>query len=105
MKKVLVVAPADAQGGFAIAGVAQRNGTRAQLPQLLHAACAAEDVGVIAVDERLIDPPIEEDIRELERNWRGVIVVVPPPGGAAGRDDYARRLIRRAIGYQVRVQL
>jgi hypothetical protein len=34
------------------------------------------------------------------------VVIVPAPGPTAKpADDYAGRLIRRAIGYQVRVQL
>lgn len=105
MKKILVIAPADARGGFAIAGVAQREATRAQVPELIDSACAGTDVGVIAIDERVIDPTIEDHLRRAERKWPVAIVVVPPPGGSASMDDYARRLIRRAIGYQVRVQL
>jgi len=106
MKKVLVLAPAHPVGGFAIAGVMAREAAPIQVPDLMDAAIADASVGVLAIDERLIDPPAHPRFRELERCWRGALVVVPAPGGAARpEDDYARRLIRRAIGYQVRVQL
>lgn len=106
MKKVLVLAPAPPVAGFAIAGVMAREAATPQLPQLLDAATGDSSVGVLAIDERLIDPAAQERIREVERHWRGAVVIVPSPGKPARpEDDYARRLIRRAIGYQVRVQL
>ena len=106
MRKVLVLAPEPPVSGFAIAGVTARAADACQLPDLMDAAIADASVGVLAIDERLIDPPAHARIRELERHWRGALVVVPSPGRAARpEDDYARRLIRRAIGYQVRVQL
>ena len=106
MKKVLVLAPPPPVGGFAIAGVMAREAAAIQLPELMAAAIADSSVGVLAIDERLIDPLAHARIRELERHWRGAVVVVPSPGRPAKpEDDYARRLIRRAIGYQVKVQL
>ena len=106
MKKVLVLAPAQPASGFAIAGVMARDAAAMQLPELIDAAIADASVGVLAIDERLIDPPVHARIREVERHWRGAVVVVPSPGRPAKpEDDYARRLIHRAIGYQVKVQL
>jgi vacuolar-type H+-ATPase subunit F/Vma7 len=106
MKKVLVLAPAQSVSGFAIAGVMAREAAATPLLQLLDAAVADSSLGVLAIDERLIDPLAQERIREIERHWRGAVVIVPSPGKPARpEDDYARRLIRRAIGYQVKVQL
>lgn len=106
MKKILVLAPAQPVSGFAIAGVAAREAGATPLPHLLDAAVGDSSVGVLAIDERVIDPHAQERLREIERRWRGAVVIVPAPGPSAQpADDYARRLIRRAIGYQVRVQL
>jgi vacuolar-type H+-ATPase subunit F/Vma7 len=105
MKKILVTTPHDAAGGFALAGVVQREAA-ARLPAIVDAAVADSAVGVIAIDERLLDAAAQEHLREIERACDGVIVVLPTPGTPARpEDDYARRLIRRAIGYQVKVQL
>lgn len=106
MRKILVLAPARPVAGFAMAGVMAREAATIQLPQLLDAATGDSSVGVVAIDERLIDPAAQERLREVERRWRGAVVIVPSPGTPVRpEDDYARRLIRRAIGYQVRVQL
>ena len=106
MKKVLVLAPAQPVSGFAIAGVLAREAESTPLPQRIDAAVGDSSVGVLAIDERLIDSAVQERLREIERRWCGAVVIVPAPGKPAKpEDDYARRLIRRAIGYQVRVQL
>ena len=106
MKKVLVLAPPQPVSGFAIAGVMAREAAATPLPELLDATVGDASVGVLAIDERLLDAAAQERLREIERRWRGAVVIVPSPGTpATPEDDYARRLIRRAIGYQVRVQL
>ena len=106
MKKILVLTPAPPVGGFAIAGVMAREANAGELPRLIDDAIADSSVGVLAIDERLIGPGADERIRDVERRWRGALVVVPSPTAPIKpEDDYARRLIRRAIGYQVRVQL
>lgn len=106
MKKILVATPHDAAGGFAIAGVVQREAAASRMPAVIDAAVADRGVGVIGIDERLIDAASQEHLRDIERSCNGVIVVLPAPGTPARpEEDYARRLIRRAIGYQVKVQL
>jgi V/A-type H+-transporting ATPase subunit F len=106
MKRILVVTHADSTGGFAIAGVGQREPDASGAAAVIDDAVADDDVGVLAIDERLIDAALQQRTRELERRWRGVCVVLPAPGKPdRPEDDYARRLIRRAIGYQVKVQL
>lgn len=60
--------------------------------------------GVIIIDERLVAPDRQPRLEDLERRWPGLVVVLPAPGKAAeAAEDYALRLIRRAIGYQVRL--
>jgi vacuolar-type H+-ATPase subunit F/Vma7 len=106
MKKILVLTPAPPVGGFAIAGVIAREAVPIELPRLIDEAIADSSVGLLVIDERVIGPQARENIREVERRWRGAVVVLPSPSkpGEPEEDD-AHRLIRRAIGYQVRVQL
>lgn len=106
MKKIMVITPADAAGGFGIAGVLERQPAAPGNAALIDSATADAGIGVLAIDERLVDAPARLRLREIEQQWRGVLVVLPAPSGAVRvEDDYARRLIRRAIGYQVKVQL
>jgi V/A-type H+-transporting ATPase subunit F len=40
----------------------------------------------------------------MERRWPGLVVMLPAPReGARVEEDYVLRLIRRALGYQVRL--
>jgi hypothetical protein len=49
---------------------------------------------------------IEEHLREREQNWNGIMLVLPSPEILpAEAEDYASRLIRRAIGYHVRLNV
>lgn len=106
MKKILVLTPAPPVGGFAIAGVMAREALPLDLPRLIDDAIGDSSVGVLAIDERVIGPQAQERIRDVERHWRGAVVILPSPSKpATPEEDYAHRLIRRAIGYQVRVQL
>ena len=68
---------------------------------------ADPDSGVVVIDERLLTGIGEERFREMERRWYGMLIVLPSPEkvGAEGVEDYAQRLIKRAIGYHVRLQL
>jgi hypothetical protein len=87
-------------------GAVERVTTGADLPGTLNALAHDPLVGLIVVDERLIGGAGQDIVRDLERSWPGLLVVLPAPGIAARpQDDYALQLIRRAIGYQVRVNL
>jgi vacuolar-type H+-ATPase subunit F/Vma7 len=104
VRKIVVVAPADARHGFALAGVRQATSAAADLDEILRALMRDPATGVVIVDERLVAGPAQERLRELERRWAGLVVVLPAPGEAVRiEEDYALRLIRRAIGYQVRL--
>lgn len=104
MKKVLVLTPPDARYGFNLTGVEQRVTAPGELSKTLLDASRDSGTGVIVVDERLIDDEARALLAALERTWPGVIVVLPrPESTAAGEEDYALELIRRAIGYQVRL--
>jgi len=106
VKKILAVTPGEARSGFAIAGPLQQEAELTGLPDVIEKTVADEAIGLLVVDERLVDADADERMQAAERQWPGAIVVLPSPDRPArAEDDYARRLIRRAIGYQVRVQL
>jgi len=104
MKKIVVVTPPDARHGFALGGVRQLTPGPAELPATLRQLAAEPETGVVIVDERLLTVPARAEIAALERHWPGLVVVLPSPAeAAAAEEDYVLRLIRRAIGYQVRL--
>jgi vacuolar-type H+-ATPase subunit F/Vma7 len=102
---VFMTAP-DARYGFNLAGVGQRVPPAGEAAALLEQLMSDSGVGVIVIDERLIDAAVQDCLSRSERHWPGVAVVLPSPArNARPADDYAMRLIRQAIGYQVRVNL
>ena len=104
MKRIVVLTPPDARHGFALGGVTQLTAAPAELPATLERLAGESDTGVVIVDERLLTERSRQAIATLERHWPGLVVVLPSPAKAAGaEEDYVLQLIRRAIGYQVRL--
>jgi V/A-type H+/Na+-transporting ATPase subunit F len=104
MKKIVFLTPRDARYGFSLAGVTQLLAEPEETEAAILRAMRNPDCGVLILDERLLAGMGEERCRELEKGWSGVLVVLPAPeAGAPAADDYAERLIRKVIGYQVRL--
>ncbi len=67
---------------------------------------AEPDNGLIIIDERMLNGVTEERLHELEQGWHGILLILPSPVKPPPEvEDYAARLIRRAIGYHVRLKL
>ena len=106
MKKVIFITEQAAQPGFALAGIDQYVAEPQELEEFLTRAIGDAEVGLVVIDERLTAGIDEERLREIESAWHGVIVVLPSPLAGIGKiEDYAARLIRRAVGYHVRIRL
>ena len=106
MKKVMFITAEDARLGFGLAGIGQHVAEPHELEEVLQKAISDPEHGLIVIDERLTAGIDEERLREIEGSWPGVVVVLPSPlATTAEVDDYAARLIRRAIGYHVRIRL
>ncbi len=106
MKRIVFVTPEDARFGFSMAGVQQVICTAEELEATLAALLAESETGVVIVDERLMSEMPEERFHGMEKRWSGILMVMPAPEtGRPLGEDYALRLIRRAIGYQVRLDV
>lgn len=104
MNRIVVLTPSDAENGFACGGAIQHAVAPGQTAATLQQALKEAGSGVVILDERLVAEVGEERLHEVEEGWPGVLVVLPAPGGSGVGEDYATRLIRRAIGYQVKVR-
>jgi V/A-type H+-transporting ATPase subunit F len=106
VKKVMFITAEDARLGFGLAGIGQHVAEPRELEEVLENIVSDPEQGLIVIDERLTAGIDEERLREIESRWHGVVVVLPSPlATSAELDDYATRLIRRAIGYHVRIRL
>ncbi len=105
MKKISFITPSDAEYGFGLAGISQYSACPEDTEEILGKIMAEPDAGLIIIDERMLRGMGEEKIREMEQRWEGILLVLPSPiKPSAEIEDYAERLIRRAIGYHVRLQ-
>lgn len=106
MKNVIFITAPDARSGFGLAGIEQYAAEPHELEDILLRTLGDPENGLIVIDERLTAGIDEERLREIESGWQGVLVVLPSPLAAPGEiEDYAARLIKRAIGYHVRIRL
>jgi len=104
-KKVLFITLKDSEPGFALASAEQMAVAPGDFGRALDRAMGDERVGVIAVDERLLRDGGRRVLREREKGWPGVLVVLPPPEFVEyGAEEYLMDLIRRTIGYHVRLR-
>ncbi len=106
MRKIAFITPPDTEYGFSLTGIPQYVTEPHDLEGMLKSIMADPDNGLVIIDERMINGMSEERLRELEHAWRGILLVLPSPVKPPTElEDYAARLIRRAIGYHVRLRL
>ncbi len=105
MKKTSFITPPDAEQGFGLAGICRYGVAPEEAEEILVKIMAEPDTGLIIIDERILRCVSEEKIKEMEQRWDGILLVLPSPvKPAADIEDYAERLIRRAVGYHVRLE-
>ena len=105
MKDVLILTPEEAMPGFALAGVRQVALSANQAMAAIEEFCKDAKVGVLAVDERLMQAIDSDRVQELVSHWPGVLVTLPAPaGGEKPAEDELQRLVRRALGCHVRLE-
>ncbi len=106
MKRIVIMTPADAEFGFKLTGVSHYVAGEEDAESMIRKIVQEPDTGLLVIDEQLIKALPEDKLKEIEKSWRGVLVVLPSPERPeAGIEDYAVRLIRRAIGYHVRLRI
>ncbi len=112
MKKIVFITPPDANYGFSLTGVPQFAVEAKEFEGTLRRIMEDPENGLAIIDERLVGSGrdaagvSEERMRELEKTWHGILLVLPSPVKPPPEtEDYAARLIRRAIGYHVRLKL
>ncbi len=106
MKKIAFITHEDAEFGFGLAGMPQYIARQEDAAELLEKIMSGPDAGLVIIDERMTRGIDDERIREIEERWRAILLVLPSPVKPALEvEDYAARLIRKAIGYHVRLKL
>jgi len=106
MKAIVFLTPPDARYGFSLTGVRQKEVEPPAAETELRHALQYPDTGVVVIDERLFRRIPEARMRDVDRRWPGMVIVLPAPRETeAAEEDYLLRMVRRAIGYQVKLNL
>lgn len=106
--RVRVLATPAIAAGFRLAGLVVdtvRPGEDAA--DRLLAIVARPDLGILIVEQSLLDAVPNDTRRDVERRALPIVVPMPPPAWSEARADaeaYILELLRRAIGYRVRLQ-
>lgn len=105
MKKVVFITPEDARYGFRLSGVRQVIASSKDIESVLGQVLSEKDTGIVILDERLCSGIGVERLRIMEERWFGLFLILPAPERPIeGIEDYAIGIIRRAIGYHVRLR-
>ena len=105
-KRIIFFTEKDARYGFGLAGFEHHICDSEGLESLLEQFVQKPEYGLIVIDERLVTENIDNRLREMERGLDLVFVIMPPPLTMETRkEDYAVRLLRKAIGYHVELNI
>ncbi len=106
MDKIVFITPHEEKFAFQLTGAEQQVTDDRDFIKTLKNTTDRPDTGLVIVDERLLSRNNEEKVSEIERSWKGILIVLPSPERPeADREDYASRLIRKAIGYHLRLKI
>ena len=105
MYRLICITDKKTADGFRLAGISVRE---AQSPeearQIIYEMLPEDEVGIIALDQRLSEALDERLEKQLERVYRPVVVMLPL-GESAQTSELTQlrlqRLIRRAVGFDV----
>lgn len=105
-KRIVFLTEKDAMYGFRLAGFEHHVCTSGELESLLHSLARNNTIGIFVIDERLVTETMDKRLREMERSLGLVMVIMPPPIEVeTKREDYGARLLRKAIGYHIKLNI
>jgi vacuolar-type H+-ATPase subunit F/Vma7 len=106
-RRLVVIAGSDLSTGFALTGVPVFEATDGEdAARRLEQSVDEMNAGVVIIDESLYRDLPDELQRNLRRSTLPVVIPVPGPDWTAESTahDYIVDILRRAIGYRVRLQ-
>ena len=103
--KLIVITTPGSSAGYALAGVHVVEALDAKEAEL-HLARLEASEAVIIVDQHLYEELPDELRKSLSRSPTPVVIPVPGPnwGAESTAHEYIVDILRRAIGYRVRLQ-
>jgi V/A-type H+/Na+-transporting ATPase subunit F len=107
MPKMLILTDSETATGFRLAGVEVREADKTTAQKALEDSITSDKYGLVVVDESLITDPIKSSERTMRGRSLPVILPMQGLGAAFGESDdakaYMKELVRRALGFEVRL--
>lgn len=107
MYNVVVITDEASSVGFRLAGVEVREATPETAAEVLRETVGKGDVGLIAINENFIKGFNQRMMRIVTESEMPLIIPFPPVAYTEERTDveesYAAQLIRKAIGYHIKL--
>jgi len=105
---MVVLTDSETAVGFRLAGVEVREVAADEAKDVLEELIAADDYGLLVVDEGLIPDPIAASERAMRGRELPVVLPLPSLGQAFGEEDdavsYMKSLVRNAIGFDIKLE-
>lgn len=109
MRKMVVLTDPESADGFRLAGVdvlEVPEGDRAKIKKALVNLINDDDIGVVAINEEFMSGVDEGTRAKIDRLYRPIVVAIPAKTRldvGEARASYLAKMIRRAIGFDIRV--
>ncbi|OGV97027.1 MAG: hypothetical protein A2Z59_05975 [Nitrospinae bacterium RIFCSPLOWO2_02_39_17] len=108
MSKIIVITYPDMAVGYRFAGVEVIEVAREDnFAEVMNKVMEREDLGVIAIEDTILNSLSEPFIKRIGKMAMPVIVPISTPVKWKSEkvvESYIARLIRRAIGYQIKIK-
>lgn len=108
MAKVVAIVDEDTAAGFRLAGVEVREANSPEeMRRGVEAVLADREAGIVVLDEALFRRLPERLGKKLEESAAPIFIPIPTIRlwrEAIKPEEYVARLIRRAIGYQIKIR-
>lgn len=105
MASMTFLTPDEVKPGFELAGLRQQICRVDQTEAVIEDFINGNREGILAIDERLLESVSQNSLLQLERRWEGIFVIIPSPERPeAGAEDYAVQMLKRVLGYHVRME-
>jgi len=108
MSEILVIGEPEIVEGFALTGAQIRSETDpVRVAHLVDRLVQSQEADIIVITESLLERIPEKTRSKAEASGKPVFVSLPRPAGTdtwEGHEDLISRIIRRAIGYRLKVR-
>ncbi len=107
MYSVVVITDEASSAGFQLAGVEVRETTAEAAAEVLREAIHRRDIGLIAINENFLKGFDQRTMRLVTESEMPLVIPFPPVVYTEEKRDveesYAAQLIRKAIGYHIKL--